>query len=361
MVLSVPWQCYSLLIIQVGLIRVAAILPGSSSDIRLRQRPLARRETPLDALDVDRAEMVEMESDYVRDQQAEAAVAAGDSHLSRESFPTQEMASYLDKSDEPCPPTKADGTVVNCGMEANNLNFHQQCWDCYPNDYQVLYCEKNSLSTTFVDICATNSKYRGAYCKEFYDEFHNECFFPGSEYKQIYCESVKMHGDFNPTCASDDEVGPNYCEGFALKAECANHETGHRNCNSCFHHPGFMMLFCQTKQNASTWDVDCANHNEVGANYCEDFALEGDLLADCVQYESYLALFCDVKATKNVTVPTCASNPSTSGMYCQEMALQKNGVEGCWGISEFDETYCAEIDWPNSQCEQKSASQSASR
>jgi len=235
-----------------------------------------------------------------------------------------------------------------CGEKADKLIWDQACWDCLA-DYQEFFCEKSSLTSpnpTFHQVCATEGQYRGAFCKKFAEmsprKYHEECFFRGSEYKQIYCEKSKLEGKFESVCARDADAGANYCEGFAGKMQ------GFIECHAW---PGFMMLFCEAKQMATVWDATCANHAEVGANYCEDFAMSGALKPDCVKYASYLTLFCDVKATNNMTIETCASTEHTAGMYCQELALKKNGFDACWGVPQFDSTYCAEIDWSHSQCE----------
>jgi len=233
-----------------------------------------------------------------------------------------------------------------CGEEADIPRWNQSCWDCLV-DYQEFYCEKMSLTSppSFASICAKEGDYRGAFCKKFAEttlEYHEDCFFPGSEYKQIYCERLKLKGEYKPECATDNDVGATYCESFAVKMN------GFKECHSW---PGFMMLFCQTKQDATIWDAVCANHNDFGAGFCEDFALQGEIMVDCVKYPSYLQLFCDVKASNNVSVQTCASSEHTAGSYCQQMALKQNGLEACWGVAQFDATYCAEITWPNSACD----------
>lgn len=292
----------------------AAAAATSGSGIALH-RPIARREK---ALELDSNAML------------------------RPSSFVQASARTTDSMGRSCP-----GAVI-CGEKADNLEWNQACWDCLP-DYQEFYCEKMSLtspSPTYVDICAKEGQYRGAFCKKFAEivppEHHENCFFPGSEYKQVYCERMKLKGEFKSNCAADADVGPNYCEGFAVKMK------GYIECHGW---PGYMMLYCETKQNATVWDATCANHNEVGANYCEDFALGGEIKADCVKYKSYLTLFCDIKATNNASVETCASSEHSAGMYCQELALKKNGFQACWGVAQFDATYCAEISWANPACE----------
>lgn len=294
--------------------------------------PIARRESPLEPEDAT----IEVNS--------KAGVRYKETPGERPSslLALSEAGTAKDSQGRSCP-----GGAI-CGEKADNLVWDQACWDCLV-DYQEFYCEKNSLTSpapTFVDVCAKEGDFRGAFCKKFAEmsppQYYQECFFPGSEYKQIYCEKLKLQGKYKPQCAADNDVGPNYCESFAVKMQ------GFIECHAW---PGYMMLYCETKQNATIFDATCANHNEVGSNFCEDFAIQGEIMPDCVKYPSYLTLFCDIKASSNSSVETCASSEHTAGMYCQELALKKNGFQACWGVSQFDATYCAEISWPNAACD----------
>lgn len=330
-----PRHCFVLLLLQ-------ACLPTAA--IVERRQALARREPTGD--EIPQSDLVGGSGDYNTLKQLQGALS--EEMITRAATQLEEAnpAEYLQRTVD-CPPKDAADQIIDCSAEADNLNFHQGCWDCYPQSYVTLYCNKNSLTQTFVDMCATSSEFKGAYCKDFYTNYHEECFFPGSEYKQLYCENTKHQGKFHPKCARDSEVGPNYCESFAVRGE---------GYGACHLHPGFMLLYCQAKQTARTMDTACANHEQVGANFCEDFALAGPLLSDCAQYTSYMSLFCDTKATANVSVESCGTNPHVAGMYCQQMALKKNGMEACWGVAEFETTYCAEIDHYSPLCDSLSSS-----
>jgi len=241
---------------------------------------------------------------------------------------------------------------ITCGSDAKNNIWNQACWDCEP-DYQEFYCEENSLTLpdpTYVDVCAQEGHYRGAYCKKFAEktepDFVEACFFPGSEYKQLYCDKMKMKGTFTATCAQDADVGKGYCEGFAMQK---------RGFVECHGWDGFMKLYCETMQNATEWDANCANHCPTGDHededgcygpkYCEDFAMQEEMKADCVQYTSYLKLFCDCKASSNTTVETCATNEHVKGLYCPQMAIQRNPYHPCRAVRLFEESYCALLTW----------------
>jgi len=314
------------------LLLAACLAVGASaggSDSRLSShRPIARREGILDPADTS----VEIDArGSVRYQESPS------SHPS--SLVELKQAGTLNSQAKGC-----EGIGAACGGKADNLIFDQACWDCL-DDYQELYCEKQSLIPSFVDVCARESKYRGAFCKKFaymeQPQYKEDCFFPGSEYKQIYCEKQKHTGRFESVCALDNDVGPDYCLGFAMKKQ------GKVECHAW---DGFMELYCETKQSATEWDATCANHPKVGANFCEDFAFQTSINVDCVQYDSYLTLFCDIKASANISVSTCAASHVTSSMYCQQLALKKNPFADCWNIGGFDATYCAEITWPNTNC-----------
>jgi len=241
-------------------------------------------------------------------------------------------------------------------------------------DYQQVYCEKLSLNTdecptsstyqepapTYVDVCAREGDFRGAYCKKFAEppdpkpagwkpEYYEDCFFPNSEYKQIYCEELKEIGEWKPKCATDSEEGPNYCQAFASNPDEDVQAEAYIECHGW---PGFMMLFCETKQNATHWDPGCANHEEVGANYCLNFATQHGIRDECVQYPTYMSLFCDTKASNNRTEKKCADEDHTAGTYCQQLAFKKNAYEDCWGVAQFDQTFCSQVTWTVEKCDQ---------
>jgi len=116
-----------------------------------------------------------------------------------------------------------------------------------------------------------------------------------------------------------------------------------------------MFLYCSTKQNATIWDATCANHKESGAAYCEDFALHGEIKADCAKYPSYLRMYCTVQAKHNTSgsdgTATCAADKHTKGMYCGQLALLRHDYEPCWAVASFDVAYCNKITWPDARCE----------
>lgn len=265
----------------------------------------------------------------------------------------QASASGVDSQGKSCP------GGVTCGEKADKMVWSQSCWDCL-EDYKEFYCEKNSLTEpkpTFVDVCASkDSAYRGAYCKKFAEADPPQyidpyCFFDGSEYKEVFCAKMTLASEWKTKCATDADVGGTYCEGFATNILNYTEAMQYSIYTHCHGWPGFMMLYCASKKKSANIDATCANHKEVGADYCETFALQKDISADCSKYPSYLSLYCDIKASKNVSHDTCASNEKVSGMYCQQLALKKNGFKTCWGVAQFDSTYCAEITWPVANCE----------
>jgi hypothetical protein len=325
-------------------VRAAAV-----SEKQKGHRPIARRHSVPDESGPHGMGMNQVEMDYKAALLRQGRVEAFDT---KEAFLPSRGATSLvaiaQASNASRMHSKGCPGKAFCGGLANNLTFHQSCWDCH-DDYQEFYCMKASLQLPeplYVDVCAREGQFRGAYCKKFAEKVPPEdladCFFDGSEYKQIFCEKKKMEGSFVSKCARDADVGPNYCEGWAMK------KTGYIECHKW---PGFMMLYCETLQNSTDWDAACANHHQVGANYCEDFALQEDIRPDCVKYGSYLRLYCDIKASQNKTVETCATNEQVAGMYCEQLAIHRNGFRACWSVAMFDQTYCAEVTWPVSECQ----------